>query len=228
MNKSLYSLVLYWPQLMEVVEKKDQGGKMVVDQGFMLSLCAFLSLGASFSSKLSQMLASAVPFLEQPKNFNKQQEACFLILIEHLLDTNDRAQVARLTADLSKRQSEKATTETNNFEEQVLALMALSVLRRNYSISHAGSDEEHQRQLEKLLMEAIQRTSSPTSSAVAEGSYQLILGIVKEIFEREQKLSKFRLHLEAALVNFGKPSKTEVQKEAGEIEVNFKLLLEGP
>lgn len=122
LSQRLYSLVSYWPNLSLVFKKKWPSGKEVFEQDFWLSLSALLSVGASFSAKLSQMLFEVIPNLDPPKNLSKIQGKAFLILLNFLLEIDDRPQISRLIGSIctvqasSQRMSSSSVHEDQDIE----------------------------------------------------------------------------------------------------------------
>lgn len=103
LSKSMYSLVNYWSELIEAFRKKWPSETSVFRDEFWISICGFLSIGATFSSKLSQMLFEVIHHVEPPQHLTNTSGQPFLILLEYLLEIDDRVQVSRLTSGLTRK-----------------------------------------------------------------------------------------------------------------------------
>jgi hypothetical protein len=118
LSKRLYSLANHWPNLTIVFKKKWESEREPFKQDFWLSLCSLLSIGANFSSKLSQMLFEVLNRVEPPKKFTKPRGNVFLILLDYLLEIDDRPQISKLTSTICQQTPHHQKMSSSSFHEE--------------------------------------------------------------------------------------------------------------
>jgi hypothetical protein len=214
-NKCLYSLSMYWPWFTETLQLAVSDGSSVFGQSFMLTLCSFLSLGAGFSSRVSQMLAEALPNLLPVNELDNQEGAAFCVLLDHLLKTDDRPQIARLTSNLAN-----CPNKGSRSEREIHAMMAIYVLRRRSGPESGDTPPLTVSQTKEILVLAVRKLDPSLTQITAEGRPVLNQDISKGILRREKLLRSLELNLEASLVNLGKPVKESIKRDRDEAEVD--------
>lgn len=163
-NKCLYSLSMYWPWFSETLQLAASDGSSIFGQSFMLTLCSFLSLGAGFSSRVSQMLAEALPNLLPVDELDNQERAAFCVLLDHLLKTDDRPQISRLTSNLAKSSNQPSRSEI-----EINSMMAVYVVRRRSGPESGDTPPLSETQTKEVLTQTVRKLDPSLEQNKAEG-----------------------------------------------------------
>ena len=169
-----------------------------VGQKLVLSVCSFLSLGATFSPKLSQLLTNLFESFQSPAELSSLEVSPFKYLLTYFLDCDNRVQVHHLIRILS----------LSSLPPDLLLMLVNSVVARKKTLKPI--DDDARKSIINKLEKHLEDTASPSSLASIENF--------------AQKLQKIRIEIEALLVNFGKPSKFETEEQKDEYQVKLSYL----
>jgi hypothetical protein len=150
-------------------------------------------LGATFSPKLRQLLASILEVLQSPTELQIEDQTAFRLLLTYLLQSDDRKQVHALVKSLPPA----------TLPAEIVVMLVRSVLLRQKA-SSADKEQLHREAMSKLEAHLASKSQAAAVAAVDQFT---------------QKLDRLRIEIEALLVNFGKPAKTEIEEPSDEISV---------